>query len=106
MQYYNDKSNDNAANLFFMFFQMLMILTVYAFVYTSFVAVKMAIDKYGLTFMAYLPELISSFVYPVVILKTMKMFKKKKRLRAVAWSMGWACVIIVFLYAHLSWQIV
>jgi hypothetical protein len=34
--------------------------------------------------------------------KTRKMFKAGKRLRAVAWMMGWASLIIVFLYAHLS----
>ena len=102
MQYYNDKSNDNAAKLFFVFFQMFMVLVVYGFVYTSFLAVKMAIAKYDLTFMTYLPEFIALIVYPVVIFRTLKMFKAGKRLRAVAWMMGWASVIIVFLYAHLS----
>lgn len=102
MQYYNDKSNDNAAKLFFVFFQMFMVLVVYGFVYTSFLAVKMAIAKYDLTFMTYLPEIIALVGYPVVILKTLKMFKAGKRLRAVAWMMAWASVIIVFLYAHLS----
>ena len=102
MQYYNDKSNDNAAKLFFVFFQMFMLLVVYGFVYTALIAVKMAIAKYDLTFMTYLPEVIALIVYPVVVFRTLKMFKAGKRLRAVAWMMGWASVIIVFLYAHLS----
>ena len=106
MQYYNDQSNESAANLFFMFFQMFMILVVYGFVYTSLVAVKLAVAKYGLTFMAYLPEIIALIAYPVVMSRTRKMFKTGKRLRAVAWMMGWASVIIVVLYAHLSQLIV
>jgi hypothetical protein len=52
--------------------------------------------------MTYLPEVITLVVYSVVMYKTRNMFKEMKRLRAVAWLMGWASVIIVFLYAHLS----
>ena len=105
MQYYNDKSNESAANLFFMFFQMFMILVVYGFVYSAFIAVKMAIEEQELTEMTYLPEFIALAGYPVVIFRTLKMFKSKKRLRAVAWMMGWASVIIVFLYFHLCEQL-
>ena len=102
MEYYNDKSNDAAANVFFMFFQIFMVLTVYGFAYTSLVAVKMAVATYGLTFMTYLPEVLAVVGYPMVMFKTLKMFKAGKRLRAVAWMMAWASVIIVALYAHLS----
>ena len=102
MQYYNDKDNKAGSNVMFMAFQMFMLLIVYGFVYTSFIAVKLAISKYDLTFMTYLPEVISLIVYPVVLYKTRRMFREDKRLRAVAWAMGWASVIIVFLYAHLS----
>jgi len=106
MQYYNDDSNDAAVKVLFMFFQMFMILIVYGFVYTSFLAVKLAVMKYGLTFMTYLPEVIAFIIYPIVLSKTRKMFHAGKRMRAVAWVMGWASVIIVFLYAHLSQLIV
>ena len=106
MEYYSDKSNDAAANVFFMFFQIFMVLTVYGFAYTSLVAVKMAVVSYGLTFMTYLPEVLAVVGYPVVMFKTLKMFKAGKRLRAVAWMMAWASVIIVALYAHLSQLIV
>lgn len=102
MQYYNDKSNEKAAYLFFMFFQMFMLLMVYAFVYTSFIAVKMTILEKGLTIMTALPEIIALIAYPVVMYKTRKMFKAGKRLTAVAWLMGWASVIIVFLYFHIA----
>ena len=106
MTYYNDKSNDAAANVFFMIFQMFMVLTVYAFAYTSLVAVKMAIASYGLTFMTYLPGVLAVIAYPVVMFKTRKMFKVGKKMSAVAWMMAWASVIIVALYAHLSQLIV
>ena len=102
MQYYNDKDNQAGANLMFMLLQMFMILIVYGFVYTSFIAVKLAIAKYDLTVMTYLPEFIALVAYPVVLYKSRIMFRKGKRLRAVAWIMGWASVIIVFLYVHLS----
>ena len=102
MQYYNDKDNKAGSNIIFMVFQMIMLLIVYGFVYTSFIAVKMAISKYDLTFMTYFPEVISLIGYPVVLYKTRQMFREDKRLRAAAWVMGWSSVIIVFLYAHLS----
>ncbi len=102
MKYYNDNDNQTGSNVLFMIFQMFMLLIVYGFVYTSFIAVKLAIAKYDLTVMTYLPELISFIVYPVVLYKTRQMFRQDKRLRAAAWVMGWASIIIVFLYAHLS----
>ena len=102
MKYYNDNDNQAGSNVLFMIFQIFMLLIVYGFVYTSFIAVKLAIAKYDLTVMTYLPELISFIVYPVVLYKTRQMFRQAKRLRAAAWVMGWSAVIIVFLYAHLS----
>jgi len=102
MKYYNDNDNQAGSNVLFMIFQMFMLLIVYGFVYTSFIAVKLAIAKYDLTVMTYLPELISFIVYPVVLYKTRQMFRQDKRLRAAAWVMGWSAMIIVFLYAHLS----
>ncbi len=102
MKYYNDNDNQAGSNVLFMIFQMFMLLIVYGFVYTSFIAVKLSIAKYDLTVMTYLPELISFIVYPVVLYKTRQMFRQDKRLRAAAWVMGWASIIIVFLYVHLS----
>lgn len=102
MQYYNDEQNRKASQALFYIVQMFMLLIVYGFVYTSFVAVKLAIVKYHLTFMAYLPEVLALVAYPVVLYRTRKMFQQGKMLRAVAWMMGWASLIIVFLYLHLS----
>jgi len=102
MQYYNDEQNKKAGQALFYIIQMFMLLIVYGFVYTSFVAVKLAAAKYSLTFMVYLPEVLALLVYPVVLYRTRKMFQQGKMLRAVGWVMGWASLIIVLLYTHLS----
>ena len=51
--YYNDESNDRAALVMFIILQVIMVFVVYGFIYASFIAVKMAIEKNGLTFMTY-----------------------------------------------------
>jgi hypothetical protein len=102
MTYYDDKKNKAASKIFFMLFQIFMLLIVYGFVYSAFVAVKLAIAKYGLTFMTYIPETIALIGFPVILHKTRRMFDQEKRLRAVGLVMAWASVIIVFLYFHLS----
>jgi len=102
MKYYSDESNKAAANVMFLLLQILVLFTVYGFVYTSFVAVKLAIAEYHLTFMTYLPEVLALLLFPVVLYKTRKMFARGKRVRATVWMMAWASVIIVALYAHLS----
>jgi len=102
MQYYNDEENNKGTYLIFVAAQVVMLLVVYAFVYTSFVAVKLTIPKYHLTIMAYLPVVFVMFAYPVVLYKTRVMFRSRKRMRAIGWMMGWAAVIIVFLYAFIA----
>lgn len=102
MQYYNDEQNAKGAYLIFVVLQVFLLLIVYGFVYTSLVAVKLAVAKYHLTSMAYLPVVFVMFAYPVVLYKTRRMFREDKRLRATGWMLGWAAVAIVFLYAFLS----
>lgn len=102
MQHYSDKSNEQGAAVLFMVMQMCMAIIVYGFIYTAFAGVKLAVAEYHLTFMVYLPELVATLFYPVIALKTMRVFRAGRRLRAVALLLGWASVIIVLLYAHLS----
>jgi len=102
MHYDYERTNTSAAKLFFMFFQMIMVLIVYGFIYTAMVGVKLAISKYALSSLTYLPEIAAIILYPAVLYRTRKMFNQKKHLRAVAWCMAWASVIIVVLYLHLS----
>ena len=42
MRYYDDKKNKNGIEILFFVFQAVMFFIVYGFVYTSFVAVKLA----------------------------------------------------------------
>ncbi len=102
MKYYNDETNAKGSYLIFVVFQVLLLLTVYGFVYTSLVAVGLAIQKYHLTAMAYMPVVFVMFAYPVVLYKTRRMFRKHKRLRATGWMLGWAAFFIVVLYAFLA----
>jgi hypothetical protein len=102
MQYYNDTENQKAAGVLFFLLQVVLLLIVYGFVYTSFVAVKLASEKYSLTFMAYMPVVLALVAYPAVLHAGRKMFRQSKMLRAVGWMTGWASLIIVLLYAYLS----
>lgn len=102
MQKYDDMTNTRGIYILFVIFQSFMLLIVYSIVYTSFIAARIASEKYGLTFMVYLPAVVSLVGYPVILYKTRKQFQKEKRLRAIVWVMAWASVIIVGLYFHLS----
>ena len=102
MQKYDDMTNTRGIYILFVIFQSFMLLIVYSIVYTSFIAARIASEKYGLTFMVYLPAVASLVGYPVILYKTRKQFQKEKRLRAIVWVMAWASVIIVGLYFHLS----
>ncbi|MFT7879395.1 MAG: hypothetical protein ABXS91_03285 [Sulfurimonas sp.] len=102
MQKYDDEITKKGLYLYFVIFQAVMLLIVYAFVYTSFMAVRLAVAKYDLTFMAYLPVVLALVGYPIVLYKTRKQFQNSKTLRAVMWVMSSASVIIVGLYWHLS----
>jgi hypothetical protein len=102
MQKYDDITIKKGLYLYFVVFQVFMLLIVYAFVYTSFVAARLAITKYDLTFMVYLPAFMALVGYPIALYKTRKQFQQNKMLRAVMWVLSWASVIIVGLYWHLS----
>lgn len=102
MQKYDDMTNTKGVYLLFVVLQVSMLLVVYSFVYTSLIAVKLASEKFGLTFMAYMPVVLALIGYPVVLYKTRKMFLQEKRMRAAGWVMGWASLIIAGLYYYLS----
>lgn len=52
--------------------------------------------------MVYLPEVLALVAYPAVLYRVRKMFQQGRMLRAVGWMLGWASLIIVLLYMHLS----
>ena len=102
MKYYDDKTNTKGAYLLFVALQVVLLLVVYAFVYTALVATQLAIAKYHLTFMAYLPVVFVLFGYPVVLYKTRRIFRGGNRLAATGWMLGWAALFIVLLYLFLA----
>ncbi|MFT7823893.1 MAG: hypothetical protein ABXS92_03950 [Sulfurimonas sp.] len=102
MQKYDDMTNAKGVYLIFIVLQVSMLLIVYSFVYTSLIAVKLAIETLGLTFMAYMPVVLALIGYPVVLYKTRKIFLQGKGIRAAGWVMGWASFIISGLYFYLS----
>jgi len=102
MKKYDDAITRKGLYLYFVLYQLFMLLVVYATVYTSFIATGLAVSKYNLTFMAYLPALLALAGYPVALYRTRKLFLQEKRLRAVVWVMVWAWVVIIGLYWHLS----
>ncbi len=102
MNYYSDKENEAAARLLFLLFQIGMVLIVYGFIYTAMVAVKVSVERYGTTPLAFVPESIATLLFAFVLFKTRHLFNRGKRLRAVAWTMAWASLIIVLLYWHLT----
>ena len=100
--YYDEKRNKIAGEILFLCAQVVLLLITFGFIYTAFAAVKLAIAKYQLTFMAYFPVVLALVVYPAVLYKSRKMFRQGRMLRAFAWMTGMASLIIVLLYLYLS----
>ena len=55
MQKYDDTKNKNGMRFIFMIAQMVVLLVVYTIVYTSFMAVQYAIEKFDLSPVMYFP---------------------------------------------------
>lgn len=102
MRRYDDKKNKNGVEIIFFIFQIVMFFIVYGFVYTSFVGVKLAAQKFGLGWTAYIPVILVLALYPIMLYGVRKMFQEEKRMRAATWMMGWSSAGIVGLYFYLS----
>ena len=102
MQYYDDKQNRTAAKVLFMFVQMIILLVVYIIVYTSFLAVQYAIEKYELSPVMYFPVFVALVVFPVLLYKYRQMFNAGKMLIATTWMMATASLTIVLLYVYVA----
>jgi len=102
MQKYDDQKNRNGMKVIFMIGQMMVLSIVYIFVYTSFLAVKYAIDKYDASPMMYFPVFIALVIFPVLLYKYRKMFNTGHMLLATTWMMGTASLTIVLLYVYIA----
>lgn len=102
MEYYNDKKNQAAAKILFMFAQMIVLVMVYIIIYTSFVAVQFAIKEYALSSVMYFPVAVALVVFPILLYKYRQMFNAGRMLTAFTWMMGTASLIIVLLYVYVA----
>jgi len=102
MQHYNDKDNKSGMKVIFMIGQMMVLSIVYIFVYTSFLAVKYAIDKYDASPVMYFPVLVALVIFPILLYKYRKMFNAGHMLLATTWMMGTASLTIVLLYVYIA----
>ncbi len=85
-----------------MFAQMLVLSIVYIFVYTSFLAVRYAIEKYGVSPVMYFPVFVALLAFPVLLYKYRQMFNAGKMLVATTWMMATASLTIVLLYVYIA----
>jgi hypothetical protein len=102
MEYYNDKTNQSGMRIVFMFAQMLVLSMVYIIVYTSFVAVQYAIEKYELSSVMYFPVVAALVIFPILLYKYRQMFNAGRMLLAVIWMMATASLTIVLLYVYIA----
>ena len=102
-EFYHDRDTTKGSYFLFVIVQVIMLLIVYAFVYTAFVAVGLAIAKYHITPMAYLPVTVILFGYPIILYKTRLSFKRGHPLVATGSMVGWAGIFIVLLYLFLAY---
>ncbi|HSR74443.1 MAG TPA: hypothetical protein VLL31_06330 [Sulfurovum sp.] len=100
MQHYNDEKNKAGAKLLFMVAQMVVLTIVYIIVYTSFVAVKFVIEKYGASPVMYFPVVMALVIFPVLLYRYRQMFNAGRMLGAFIWTMSTASLVIVLLYVY------
>ena len=102
MQHYNDNANKSGMKVIFLFAQMMVLSIVYIFVYTRFLAVGHAIEKYGVSPVMYFPVFMALVIFPVLLYKYRQMFNAGKMLVATTWMMGTASLTIVLLYVYIA----
>jgi len=102
MEFYNDNEAQKTMNIIFLFAQMMLLSIVYIFIYTSFLAVGFAIEKYELSVIRYFPVFIALLSFPIFLYKYRQMFKAGKMMIATMWMMGTASLTIILLYVYIS----
>jgi len=101
MQKYDDKQNQSGMRVIFMLVQMMVLLVVYIFIYTSFKAVQYATEKFDISPVMYFPVFAAMVIFPVLLYKYRQMFNAGKMLVATVWTMGTASLTIVLLYVYI-----
>jgi len=102
MEHYNDEKNKAGTKVIFLLAQLIVLAIVYIFVYTSFLAVGYAIEKYDASGVMYFPVFAAAVIFPVLLYKYRQMFHQGKMLVATIWMMGTASLTIVLLYVYIA----
>ena len=102
MQKYNDNTNKSGMKVIFMIAQMMVLSVVYIIVYTSFLAVGYAIEKYDVSPIMYFPVVLALIIFPVLLYKYRQMFNAGNMLVATIWTMGVASLTILLLYVYIA----
>ena len=101
MEIYDDKKNQLGMKLIFMLGQVMVLAVVYLFIYSSFIVVKLAIEKNGVSSMMYFPVFMASIIFPILLYRYRQLFNKGKMIIAFSWMMGTASLTIVLLYIYI-----
>ncbi|HFS85013.1 MAG TPA: hypothetical protein ENK72_00120 [Epsilonproteobacteria bacterium] len=102
MEFYSEEKNRKAVQFLFRTFQIVMVLIVYSFAYMTLLGVNAAMEKKAITWAAYLPVVVTFAVYPVLLYKMQGVYEKGNVIRATGSTLGFASLLIVILYFHLS----
>jgi len=102
MEFYSEEKNEAGVRVIFMIIQMIILSIVYIIVYSSFLLVKINIEKYGISPIMYFPVFVAFVTFPILLNRYRKMFNSGKKLVAFAWMMGTASLTIVLLYAYIA----
>lgn len=100
MKYYNDEQNRAGLKALFLLVQLVVLGVVYTILYTSFLAVKYAIEQYGVSVVMYFPLVVAMVIFPILLYKYRKMFNAGRMLGAVTWMMATASLSVLFLYLY------
>jgi hypothetical protein len=99
---YNEEANRKVANGLFSALQLFLLLITYAFLYTIFIASKLAIVEQHLTMAILVPPLLGTLLYPYILYRCRKMYLRGQVSHAMGWMAAWSVIIIVVLYALLA----
>jgi hypothetical protein len=92
-----ERSDDAFLRVAFALMQMVLILVVYGFVYTTMLVVRELIVREQATQAAYLVPVIVTFALPYGFWKLRKLFNKGARTQAAVWSIALSAIAVVIL---------
>ncbi len=102
MSFEYDETNRAGMRLLFMVVQMVVLLIVFAFIYTALVAIKLAVAEYGVSGWMYLPVLLVLVIFPFLLYRYRQWFDAGRMLYAYSWTMASASLVIVLLYLYVD----